>query len=241
MRVQGRVLPRAGGCYRESVALAALVLSILALLVSALAYWRQVKWARIAGRAQVRIAASEGERPTTALLERRRAALSVEFEPVGTGGHMLVVRTEGPATAHGVTIDLAPRAAPLGRRWPLRSGVAPELLNSPFPATICPRAKASVLLNENLATVTQLRGTLNNPQDRDQGWTVEGRIRWRDFTPTGGRPAAGDQWKFALCRYDYSVDFEGPELSCSAPLTRSDFHHFEDYATLQFFGPDQKE
>jgi hypothetical protein len=33
----------------------------------------------------VRIAAIEGERPTTALLERMRAALSVEFEPVGTG------------------------------------------------------------------------------------------------------------------------------------------------------------
>jgi hypothetical protein len=59
-----------------------------------------------------------------------------------------------------VTIDLAPRAAPLGRRGPLRSGVAPELLNSPFPATICPRAKATVLLNETLATVAQLTGTL---------------------------------------------------------------------------------
>jgi hypothetical protein len=153
-------LPRTRGCYREPVALAALVVSMLALLVSALAYWRQVKWARIAGRAQVRIAAIEGERPTTALLERMRAALSVEFEPVGTGGHMLIVRNEGPATAHGVAIDLAPRAAPLRRGWPLRSGVAPELLNSPFPATICPRAKATALLNENLATVTQLTATL---------------------------------------------------------------------------------
>ena len=160
-RVQGRRLPRAGGCYRGPVALAALVVSVLALLVSGFAYWRQVKWARIAGRAQVRIAAIEGERPTTALLERMRAALSVEFEPVGTDGHMLVVRNEGPATAHGVTIDLAPRAAPpTGRRWPLRSGVAPELLNSPFPATISPGAKAAAPLNENLATVTQLRGTL---------------------------------------------------------------------------------
>jgi hypothetical protein len=153
-------LPCAGGCYREPVALAALVVSSLALLVSALAYWRQVKWARIAGRAQVRIAAIEGERPSTALLERMRAALSVEFQPVGTGGHMLVIRNEGPATAHGVTIDLAPRAAPIGRRWPLRSGVAPELLNSPFPTTICPRARATALLNETLATVTQLTATL---------------------------------------------------------------------------------
>ena len=142
------------------MALAALVVSILALLVSALAYWRQVRWSRVAGRAHVRIAAIEGERDTTALLERMRAALSVTFEPAGTGRRMLVVRNEGPATAHGVTIDLAPRAAPPGRRWPLRSGVAPELLDSPFPATISPRAKATALLNETLATVTQLTGTL---------------------------------------------------------------------------------
>jgi hypothetical protein len=143
------------------MALAALVVSVLALVTSGFAYWRQVKWARIAGRAQVRIAAIEGARHTTALLERMRAALSVEFEPVGTDSHMLVVRNEGPATAHGVTIDLAPRAAPPGRRrWPPRSGVAPELLNSPFPATISPRAEATALLGENLATVTKLTGTL---------------------------------------------------------------------------------
>jgi hypothetical protein len=108
----------------------------------------------------VRIAAIEGERDTTALLERMRAALSVRFEPVGTGQRMLVVRNEGPATAHGVTFDLAPRATPPGRRWPLRSGLAPELLNSPFPTTISPRAEATALLHENLATVKQLTGTL---------------------------------------------------------------------------------
>jgi hypothetical protein len=85
-------------------------------------------------------------------------------------------------------------------------------------------------------TAVQLRGTLNDPRDRDQGWTVEGRLRWRDFAHTGGAPAVGDRWKFALCRYDYSVDFEGPELTCAAPLTRSDFHHYEDYATLKFVG-----
>ncbi|MBW3540715.1 MAG: carbohydrate-binding family 9-like protein [Planctomycetes bacterium] len=83
------------------------------------------------------------------------------------------------------------------------------------------------------------RGTLNNWRDRDTGWTVEGRIPWSDFERTGGRPAAGDAWSFALCRYDYSVAFEGPDLSTSAPLSSlkyPDFHHFEDYATLRFVG-----
>lgn len=89
-------------------------------------------------------------------------------------------------------------------------------------------------------TAVQLRGTLNRWQDVDEGWSVEGRIPWTDFLRTGGRPAIDERWKFALCRYDYSVDFEGPELSTSAPLASKpypDFHLYEDYATLRFEGP----
>jgi uncharacterized repeat protein (TIGR03806 family) len=82
-----------------------------------------------------------------------------------------------------------------------------------------------------------LRGTLNDWTDKDDGWSVEGRIPWSDFVKTGGRPEVGEKWKFALCRYDYSVDFEGPELSTCAPLTKPNFHAFEDYATLTFVGP----
>ncbi|HEV3142760.1 MAG TPA: carbohydrate-binding family 9-like protein [Gemmataceae bacterium] len=88
----------------------------------------------------------------------------------------------------------------------------------------------------------KLDGTLNNWTDKDKGWAVEGRIPWKDFYRTGGRPAVGEKWKFALCRYDYSIDFEGPELSTCAPLKSQpfpDFHHFEDYATLKFVGPNK--
>ena len=84
-----------------------------------------------------------------------------------------------------------------------------------------------------------LRGTLNKWTDKDDGWSVEGRIPWTDFLKTGGRPERGEKWKFALCRYDYSVDFEGPETSTCAPLTKPSFHQFEDYATLKFVGPEK--
>ncbi|MBI2804227.1 MAG: PQQ-dependent sugar dehydrogenase [Planctomycetes bacterium] len=84
-----------------------------------------------------------------------------------------------------------------------------------------------------------LRGTLNKWTDRDDGWSVEGRIPWTDFMRTGGRPDRGEKWKFALCRYDYSVDFEGPELSTCAPLQKANFHAYEDYATLTFVGPEK--
>jgi hypothetical protein len=80
------------------------------------------------------------------------------------------------------------------------------------------------------------RGTLNKWQDADQGWSVEGRIPWVDFARTGGRPAEGDQWRFSLCRYDYGVEFESAELSSTSPLTRPDFHRYEDYRRLRFVG-----
>lgn len=92
----------------------------------------------------------------------------------------------------------------------------------------------------HLAAKVKTRGTLNKWSDKDEGWTVEGRIPWTDFMKTGGRPDVDERWQFALCRYDYSVEFEGPELSTCAPLgskTFPDFHAHEDYATLQFMGP----
>jgi hypothetical protein len=87
-----------------------------------------------------------------------------------------------------------------------------------------------------MVSAVKLRGTLNDWKDRDQGWTVEGRIPWSAFQATGGRPKAGEVWRFALCRYDYSVAFEQPETSSSAPLTQSNFHRYEDYGELRFVG-----
>jgi uncharacterized repeat protein (TIGR03806 family) len=83
-----------------------------------------------------------------------------------------------------------------------------------------------------------LAGTLNRWQDKDTGWAVEGRIPWSDFLRSGGRPAEDERWKFALCRYDYSVEFEGPELSTCAPLKSrpASFHNHEEYAVVRFVG-----
>jgi hypothetical protein len=88
-----------------------------------------------------------------------------------------------------------------------------------------------------MEAAVRLQGTLNKWEDTDKGWTVEGRIPWTAFKPTGGRPEAGDKWRFALCRYDYSATLDKPELSSSAPLTQPDFHRYEDYGELTFVGP----
>jgi hypothetical protein len=88
-----------------------------------------------------------------------------------------------------------------------------------------------------MQSAVRLRGTLNKWDDRDKGWTVEGRIPWTAFKATGGRPKPGAKWRFALCRYDYSVYLDRPELSSTAPLTEPDFHRYEDYGELTFVGP----
>jgi cellulose/xylan binding protein with CBM9 domain len=91
-----------------------------------------------------------------------------------------------------------------------------------------------------MESAVRLEGTLNKWDDKDKGWTVEGKIPWTAFKPTGGRPAEGSKWKFALCRYDYSVEFDRVETSSTAPLTVSDFHRYEDYAELRFLGRNKK-
>ncbi|HXG08544.1 MAG TPA: carbohydrate-binding family 9-like protein [Gemmataceae bacterium] len=83
-------------------------------------------------------------------------------------------------------------------------------------------------------SAVQLRGTLNDWQDTDTGWTVEGRIPWSAFAASGGRPVPGARWQFALCRYDYSTAFDRTETSSTAPLTQPDFHRYEDYGELVF-------
>jgi uncharacterized repeat protein (TIGR03806 family) len=83
------------------------------------------------------------------------------------------------------------------------------------------------------------RGTLNERDDQDQGWTVEGRIKWSGFLKAGGRPQPGETWRFALCRYDYNKSFGDPDLSTCAPLTKGSFHQHEDYADLKFVGPQE--
>jgi len=85
--------------------------------------------------------------------------------------------------------------------------------------------------------VVTVKGTLDRPGDRDEGWTVEGRIPWSAFVASGGKPKPGDEWLFAICRYDYGPEGTKPTLMSSAPLTRSSFHRYEDYGKIRFDGP----
>ena len=68
-------------------------------------------------------------------------------------------------------------------------------------------------------------------QDRRPGPGLVGGVKNsvdRFSSHTGGKPKVGDVWMFALCRYDYSIDFERPDLSTTAPLTREDYHQTDN-------------
>jgi hypothetical protein len=84
--------------------------------------------------------------------------------------------------------------------------------------------------------VAALKGTLDQPGNRDSGWSVEGRVPWSAFAHSGGKPKPGAEWLFALCRYDYGPKGTAPVLTSSAPLTQPSFHRYEDYGKLRFEG-----
>lgn len=111
------------------------------------------------------------------------------------------------------------------------------VLDLPFPQRGAPFAKIAALPPLGFTAVAVADGTVDQPGDRDRGWTVEGRIRWTAFTPSGGRPEPGAKWLFALCRYDYGPVGTQPALMSSAPLRRPSFHRYEDYGLLRFEGP----
>jgi hypothetical protein len=118
-----------------------------------------------------------------------------------------------------------PRAIVFEMAFPERGQYPPDLTTAPLLGN-----KAVVLL----------KGTLDHPGDRDEGWTVEGRIPWAAFAMSGGKPKPGDQWRFAICRYDFGPEGTKPTQMSSAPLTELNFHRHEDYGKLRFEGPREK-
>lgn len=49
---------------------------------------------------------------------------------------------------------------------------------------------------------TTIRGTLNQRQDQDTGWTLEVAIPWDNFTDQAPRPKEGTVWRANFARWD---------------------------------------
>jgi hypothetical protein len=61
-----------------------------------------------------------------------------------------------------------------------------------------------------LRTAVKVNGTLNNPRDRDRGWSVEIAFPWAAFGSRAPvhRPLAGDQWRVNFSRVEWRTSVE---------------------------------
>ncbi len=59
-----------------------------------------------------------------------------------------------------------------------------------------------------LRTAVSINGTLNDPNDRDRGWTVEIAIPWTVFASRAPvvRPSVGDQWRVNFSRVEWRTE-----------------------------------
>jgi hypothetical protein len=90
-----------------------------------------------------------------------------------------------------------------------------------------------------LRIATRTLGTVNSPEDRDTGWTMEVAIPFAQLDALGGvLPRAGDTWRFNLARRDVDPRWPGGyELSCTAPVSIVSFHDWPEWPAMVFAGP----
>jgi uncharacterized repeat protein (TIGR03806 family) len=86
-------------------------------------------------------------------------------------------------------------------------------------------------------SAVKIDGTIQNRNDEDRFWELEAKIAWKSFSPTGGRPEPDEVWTYALCRYDYTLGKDQPELTSTADFKEFSFHRYEDYSPIRFSGP----
>lgn len=95
--------------------------------------------------------------------------------------------------------------------------------------------KHALLFESNLKSAVKIYGSLDSWKDKDDKWVLEVAIPFSAFKEVTFVPKSGDEWSFALCRYDYSVYLkQGVELSSTAKLSKLNFHLWEDYDRLLF-------
>jgi len=80
----------------------------------------------------------------------------------------------------------------------------------------------------------QCQGTLNDWQDRDEGWTAEMAIPVKELTRHGDGFGPGQRWTILVARYNYSryLQNRGPELTMAPKLPMTSFHYHPGYAEL---------
>ncbi|MDC0715009.1 carbohydrate-binding family 9-like protein [Stigmatella sp. ncwal1] len=88
--------------------------------------------------------------------------------------------------------------------------------------------------DSGMKTALKVRGTLDNPADRDEGWTVEMQIPFARLAEVPSvPPRKGDRWRFNLYRLEH-LGRRGVEGQAFSPLFIGDFHALPRFGWLTF-------
>ena len=88
--------------------------------------------------------------------------------------------------------------------------------------------------DSKMQTAVKVRGTVNNSDDRDQGWSVEMKIPYSTLAVVPNTPPKpGDRWRFNLYRLDLP-DHRTQHGQAFSPLFIGDFHALPRFGWLQF-------
>jgi hypothetical protein len=95
------------------------------------------------------------------------------------------------------------------------------------------RAGMDLSWDSGTRSAVKFKGTINNPTDRDEGWTVEMAVPYARLAKVPHvPPKKGDQWRFNLYRLD--GDAGRQQGMAFSPLFVGDFHHLPRFGRLNF-------
>ncbi len=83
---------------------------------------------------------------------------------------------------------------------------------------------------------TNLRGTLNQSDDKDQGWSLELAIPWQSLSKLAERmpPTANESWRVQINRWDGTEPDRRLSMWCHSGMKRPSPHNPERFGTLKF-------
>lgn len=91
---------------------------------------------------------------------------------------------------------------------------------------------------EGVELKTTLRGTLNQPNDRDAGWTLEVSVPFKNFGRLSNqpKPRSGETWRVQINRWDGTEASGGRRLSmwCHSGLKQAHPHNPDRFGIVTF-------
>jgi hypothetical protein len=97
-----------------------------------------------------------------------------------------------------------------------------------------PDAEVAKAWDSGMVSAVKVNGTLNNPADRDVGWTAELKVPLERLAEVPRLPPqAGDRWRFNLYRL-VAVHQRQVEGQAFSPLFQNDFHNLPRFGWLDF-------